>query len=96
MLLISQFRMRVYYSSICTNSIIEHQFLGFSWFGISITQEIDFQLLEGPSEAHIGGGIFKKTDKFKGIAMVTVRDGKSCFLWHDLWDGRICSQVFPI
>lgn len=27
--------------------------------------------------------------------MVTVRDGKSCFLWHDLWDGIICSQVFP-
>ena len=26
--------------------------------------------------------------------MVSVRDGKSCFLWHDLWDGTICSQAF--
>jgi hypothetical protein len=39
--------------------------------------------------------ILKLTDQFKGIAMVSVRDGKSCFLWHDLWDGRICSQAFP-
>jgi hypothetical protein len=39
--------------------------------------------------------ILKLTDQLKGIAMVTVRDGKSCFLWHDLWDGIICSQVFP-
>ena len=39
--------------------------------------------------------ILKLIDQFKGIAMVSVRDGKSCFLWHDLWDGTICSQAFP-
>lgn len=27
--------------------------------------------------------------------MVSVKDGKSCFFWHDLWDDTICSQTFP-
>jgi hypothetical protein len=39
--------------------------------------------------------ILKLIDQFKGIAMVSVRDGKSCFLWHDLWNGTVCSQSFP-
>ena len=34
-------------------------------------------------------------DKFKGTAMVTLKDGKSCLFWLDLWNGRILSQVFP-
>jgi len=38
--------------------------------------------------------ILKLIDQFKGIVMVSVRDGKSCFLWHDLWDGTICSKAF--
>jgi hypothetical protein len=29
------------------------------------------------------------------MAMVSVKDGKSCFFWHDLWDDTICSQTFP-
>jgi hypothetical protein len=29
--------------------------------------------------------ILKLIDQFKGMAMVSVKDGKSCFLWHNLW-----------
>jgi len=39
--------------------------------------------------------LLKLIDKFKGMAMVTVKDGKSCFFWLDLWNGRVLSQAFP-
>jgi hypothetical protein len=39
--------------------------------------------------------ILKLIDQFKGMAMVSVKDGKSCFLWHDLWGGTVYSQTFP-
>jgi hypothetical protein len=29
------------------------------------------------------------------MAHVNIQDGKSCFLWHDLWNDVLCSQAFP-
>ena len=34
-------------------------------------------------------------DTFKGIAMVTVHDVKSCFFWQDLSNRIILNQAFP-
>jgi hypothetical protein len=34
-------------------------------------------------------------NQFKGIAIVTIQDGNTCFLWHDLWVSNICSQLYP-
>ena len=39
--------------------------------------------------------LLKLIEKFKGMAMVTVKDGKSCFFWLDLWNGRVLSQAVP-
>jgi len=39
--------------------------------------------------------ILKLLTQFKGIAVVSIQDGKSCFLWHDLWNGMVCIQAFP-
>jgi len=39
--------------------------------------------------------ILKLLTQFKGIAVVSIQDGKSCFLWHDMWSGMVCSQAFP-
>jgi hypothetical protein len=33
--------------------------------------------------------------QFKGIAMVTNMDGKSCFLWLDMWNDMIHREAFP-
>jgi hypothetical protein len=58
--------------------------------------EIDCQLRMLPS----GGSfwwrdILKLINKFKGLAVFSLQDGQSCFLWHDLWATDICSQRFP-
>jgi hypothetical protein len=37
----------------------------------------------------------KLLDSFKGMAMVSLKDGASYVLWHDLWGGRVLSQAFP-
>ena len=39
--------------------------------------------------------ILKLQDDYKGMAMVSVKDGSTCFLWHDLWEGSVCSQTYP-
>lgn len=39
--------------------------------------------------------ILKLINKFKGLAVLSLQDGQSCFLWHDLWGTDICSQRFP-
>jgi hypothetical protein len=39
--------------------------------------------------------ILKLLDKFKGMARVQISDGKSCYLWEDLWGNDILSQKFP-
>jgi len=39
--------------------------------------------------------ILKLQDDYKGMAMVSVKDGSTCFLWHDLWGGSVCSQTYP-
>ena len=31
----------------------------------------------------------KLLDSFKGMAMVNVQDGKSCYFWLDLWDNIV-------
>lgn len=39
--------------------------------------------------------ILKLLDKFKGMAKVNINNGKSCFLWLDLWDNRVHMHAFP-
>ena len=39
--------------------------------------------------------ILKLLDKFKGLASVTISDGRTCLLWWDLWEGQVCAQVNP-
>lgn len=39
--------------------------------------------------------ISKLIQSFKGMAMVSIKDGKSCFLWSGTWNGQIYSQVYP-
>lgn len=39
--------------------------------------------------------ILKLLDSFKGLALVSLKDGASCLFRHDLWEGRILSQAFP-
>lgn len=40
--------------------------------------------------------ILKLLDKYKGMSAVSLMgDGKSCYLWSDLWDGQVPSQAYP-
>lgn len=40
--------------------------------------------------------ILKLLDKLKGMATVSrLGDGKTCYLWSDLWEGQVPSQTFP-
>jgi hypothetical protein len=39
--------------------------------------------------------IIKLLDKFKGIAKVEVKNGKSCQLWEDLWEDDLLKHKFP-
>jgi len=39
--------------------------------------------------------ILKLLDKFKGMARVEINNGKSCFLWEDLWGNEILMHKFP-
>lgn len=39
--------------------------------------------------------ILKLLDSYKGFAMISVQDGKSCFFWLDLWNGQTLQQTFP-
>lgn len=39
--------------------------------------------------------IVKLLDKFKGMARVEVKDGRSCQLWEDLWDDNLLKHKFP-
>jgi hypothetical protein len=39
--------------------------------------------------------ILKLLDKFKGIARVEVRNGRSCQLWGDLWEEDLLKHKFP-
>jgi hypothetical protein len=39
--------------------------------------------------------ILKLLDKFKGMAKVNINNGKSCYLWLDMWDDKVPNQVFP-
>lgn len=38
--------------------------------------------------------ILKLLDKFKGMAKVNINNGKSCYLWLDMWDDKVPKQVF--
>ena len=50
---------------------------------------------------NIGKGSFwwrdniKLLDKFKGIALVNLSDGRTCSLWWDIWEGQVCAQIYP-
>ena len=39
--------------------------------------------------------ILKLIDKYKGMATVTVKDGRTSLLWEDLWNGSIPKWQFP-
>lgn len=39
--------------------------------------------------------ILKFLSKFKSFAVLTVRDGATCFLWHDDWNNAIHTLHFP-
>lgn len=39
--------------------------------------------------------LLKLLNQFKGLAVVSLQDGKTCTLWHDMWTNGICSQQFP-
>jgi len=37
----------------------------------------------------------KLLDSFKGMAMVNIPDGKSCYFWLDLWSHNVLQLVYP-
>lgn len=38
----------------------------------------------------------KLLKKYKGMATVSVlEDGKTCYVWTDLWEGQVPSQAYP-
>jgi hypothetical protein len=37
----------------------------------------------------------KLLNKYKGLAVLSVQDGSTCFLWLDNWDQHILRQHFP-
>lgn len=39
--------------------------------------------------------VLKLLDKFKGMAAVQLEDGKTCYVWTDLWEGKVPSQAYP-
>ena len=39
--------------------------------------------------------ILKLLDKFKGLAIVNINDVKSCYLWSDLWNGKVPLIAYP-
>jgi hypothetical protein len=39
--------------------------------------------------------LLKLLDSYKGLAMVSVQNGTSCFFWLDLWNGQVLQQIFP-
>lgn len=39
--------------------------------------------------------VLKLLDKFKCMARVQINNGKSCYLWEDLWDNELMSHKFP-
>lgn len=40
--------------------------------------------------------VLKLLDKYKGMAAITVlEDGKTCYLWTDLWAGQVPCQSYP-
>jgi hypothetical protein len=39
--------------------------------------------------------ILKLLDSFKGLAMVQISDGSSCFFWSDLGNAQVLQQTFP-
>lgn len=39
--------------------------------------------------------ILKLLDKFKGMGMVNINNAKTCFLWSDLWNGKVPMISYP-
>jgi hypothetical protein len=39
--------------------------------------------------------ILKLLDKYKGLATVNINNGKSCYLWLDLWNNRVPKYSYP-
>lgn len=39
--------------------------------------------------------LLKLLDKYKGMAVVSLQDGSTCSLWHDLWDCKIHRLEYP-
>ena len=39
--------------------------------------------------------ILKLLDSFKGLAMVNIRDGKTCLFWEDLWLNKVPRIHYP-
>jgi hypothetical protein len=39
--------------------------------------------------------LLKLLDPFKGVAMVIIHNGASCFFWLDLWEGQVLQHSFP-
>jgi hypothetical protein len=39
--------------------------------------------------------ILKLLDKFKGMARAQINNGRTCYLWEDLWGNEVLSQKFP-
>ena len=37
----------------------------------------------------------KLTTKYKGFSMIEIKDGKTCLLWDDLWNGGVPKLQFP-
>jgi hypothetical protein len=52
-----------------------------------------------PSQINRGSfwwrGILKLLDLFKGVATVSLQNGRTCQIWHDLWEGSVPAQEFP-
>lgn len=38
--------------------------------------------------------VIKLLDKYKGMAKVSIHDGKTCLLWDDVWNGIVPHHIF--
>ena len=83
----SKLTMKLSFSSIYINFSTNATCLGLIWSGISTTGIGNCQappFLKDPWRDAL-----KLLGKYKGLASVSVANGKTCLLWDDLWNGQV-------
>lgn len=85
--------MKHFFKRISTSSTINLTHLGYTWFGRNIIRMENYQVIKKGSFWWRDN--LKLLDGFKGIALVNLQDGSTCFFWTDLWGGHVNSQSYP-